>query len=543
MALISILFGICTFLIAYTSSNTYSQTLTPSDPNTNGISVITSFSEVLTNNDEDEWIVTIKSQNTWQFIIDLGDKYAFDPDGISTIKFTVNSPNPTNDILFGFSTDNDQFISTWIPMNNDGRKNHIHPQCDTSKTPTATFSKGDIYTLPQINRHCDIAPGNDKHGCKWDSFQPKNAQNPKIFHYNAFPITYIFTNNPIDNIFTISYKSAEFEPEFIQKCGFTSISSKSFKIYIAGGEIGDTFTVSSFVVEYDGNTSKSQESPIPQQALQNRWRMVEPSGNVHEEIESNPVKAMVYTSDNAESLQYELAAQSTHDITAKDGGDAGIIVSVTLLICICGSCTLWLNRWCILNSTFKEELNENMQKSDDTESESTSGSLSSLSRTLSDQAGYEQETEDDTISNTMNESDTDTDPLDDDHEYKYEYEYEDDMDDMVEMMENVVAFKVSDNVRVNHERINAMSMNMHLSVSDDIMDHRKYSQDSMISDVNGDMLSGEKEHEREHSMLETEVNMLEKSHSRMNSGIPQFDENEAMDVPNDLLDDMYGSLM
>eukprot|EP00486_Rosalina_sp_Unknown_P013752 CAMPEP_0201592470 /NCGR_PEP_ID=MMETSP0190_2-20130828/190357_1 /ASSEMBLY_ACC=CAM_ASM_000263 /TAXON_ID=37353 /ORGANISM="Rosalina sp." /LENGTH=520 /DNA_ID=CAMNT_0048051257 /DNA_START=56 /DNA_END=1619 /DNA_ORIENTATION=- len=517
-----------------TSSNTYAHSLTPNNPNTNEISVTTSNSEVDTSTNNDEWIAIIKSQNTWQFIIDFGNQYTFDPEGISTLKFTINSPKSTNDLLFGFSINTDQFISTSIPMNNDGRKNHIHPQCDISNTPTTTFAHGDISTLPQTNRHCDIAPGNGEHGCKWDTFQPKNAQNPKIFHYNGFPITFMFTNNPKENIFEISYKSAEFEPEFIQTCGFTAVNTNTFKIYIAGGEIGDTFTVSSFDIEYNGNGPKHQIQDIST----NRWRMVQPE----RKHDINPV---VYTSSGHPG-SLKIAAQGGHDIAGKDKGSAAIITSIIMLICIiCVTSNnmlvhrYYFNKYDKLSSMIRVGLNSNnnAHRSDATDSES--GSLSSLSRTQSDPDGYEQDTEVD----SMNESDRD--PLDDyDHDHGHEYEYEEKKDVEEEeeaevedeMVERVLTLKPSDSVRVNHERVNAMCSN--LSPSEDVMGD-KYSQDSMISDMND-------EHDIDHSfkhggMVEKEI--VEKSHTRMDSGIPQFDENEVMDIPSDLLGDMYGALM
>ena len=475
-------------------SNTYTQTIKPSNSNTNGISVITSDSEVTTNTNNDKWIVTINSQSTWQFILDLGDQYTFDSEDISTIKFTINSPNPTNDLLFGFTTNPNiyQFIAIWIPMNNDGRKNHIHPQCDTSTKPTETFSNGDISILPQSNRHCDIAPGNGKHGCKWDTFRPKNAQNPKVFHYNAFPITFTFTNNPTEDTLFVSYKSAQFEPEFIQNCGYRlNAKSKMLKIYIAGNEIGDTFTVSSFDIEYNGPEKHIDTDIDIKPKLQ---RVLVPG-----------VNSVVYSRNDGGPLKLKMSAQPSQDIGGKHNKSGGIEVSISMLVLIIVLTLVWFHKYYLNKHYAQNDLTEDSE-------------LSSLSQSESSSAGYEQDTEID----SMNDCE-----YDDIDEYE---ETKDEMDDD-EMVERVLTLKPSDSIRVNHERVNAMNI-ANLSPSDDNMD--RYEQDSMISDVNGD----------DHAfggMVDKEI--VEKSHTRISSGIPQFEENEVMDVANDLLCDMYGALM
>eukprot|EP00483_Globobulimina_turgida_P004269 UN04278 len=106
--------------------------------------------------------------------------------------------------------------------------------------------------------------------------RPKNAQNPNVFAYNAFPIKLTLVNNPNRNTFFITYHSALFTTNFSQKCGFVAITNATeLSIFIGGNEIGDTFSISSVDVEYytistlsPQTTSDSISSEVAGDALQ-----------------------------------------------------------------------------------------------------------------------------------------------------------------------------------------------------------------------------------------------------------------------------------
>eukprot|EP01084_Bolivina_argentea_P008369 15680_1 len=197
--------------------------LTPSNTNINGINVISNLQEVTTNQNN-EWNVTILSENTWQFIIALDNTWGFHTNLLSTIKLKIYSSSiggteTFDDILFGFTVTNNEYISTWIPMDNNGQKNRIYPNCDKISNPTQSFGIGNIETLPNVNRDCDIAGGECSN---WKTLQPKNAQYPNQIEYVGFPLTFTLKNDPIVNKSIISFQSALYTSTFIQKCGFIS---------------------------------------------------------------------------------------------------------------------------------------------------------------------------------------------------------------------------------------------------------------------------------------------------------------------------------
>ena len=128
-------------------------TLTPSNTIDSGAIILSHLGEVSIGLPFDRWKVNITSQNTWQFILILDNSWGFSSTEKSAIEITVNSPSVAgidnfDDIVFGFTTDNAKYISTWIPMDNNGQKNRIYPECDTSPHPTQTHGVGNIATLP-----------------------------------------------------------------------------------------------------------------------------------------------------------------------------------------------------------------------------------------------------------------------------------------------------------------------------------------------------------------------------------------------------------
>ena len=155
-----VLFGINSLRSQYVIK---SESLTPANPFLNGAIVQSHVSEVSTSA-TGGWQVDVTTQNTWHFVIFLDNTWGFDASAKSTIKVTVQSdsvatgPVPQagsfDDLIFGFTTDNTQYISTWIPMDNTGQKNRIYPSCDHTGLG---FGVGDIASLPNTDRNCDIA--------------------------------------------------------------------------------------------------------------------------------------------------------------------------------------------------------------------------------------------------------------------------------------------------------------------------------------------------------------------------------------------------
>merc|ERR550532_882399 len=239
-----------------------SESLTPASPTLNGASVQSHVNEVSTTA-TGAWQVDVLEQNTWHFLIILDNTWGFDAASKSSIKVTLQSdsiatgPVPDagsfDDLLFGFTTDNTQYISTWIPMDNTGQKNRIYPACDQSAG--LGFGVGDIASLPNTDRNCDIAGGS----CvNWKTIQPKNAQSPTVYEYNGFPITWTLENDPVANTMSLSFETDLFSVDFVQNCAFDAMpSGEGLKIYIGGNDPTHSFTVNSFDVE------ALSETPLP----------------------------------------------------------------------------------------------------------------------------------------------------------------------------------------------------------------------------------------------------------------------------------------
>eukprot|EP01083_Nonionella_stella_P057878 151762_1 len=237
-----------------------SETLTASNSDISGASVLSNIQEVQQNHNN-EWNVSIYSEDTWQFHLLLDNTWGFDPNLQSTTHITIDSSTPEaiEDLLFGFTVHNNQYFAVRIPMDNDGQQNEIYPKCDTWDTPTQPFHIGDIESVPNTSRVCDISGGNCAH---WRPMQPKNAQWPKIFEFNTFPITFTLQNDPIGDTFKMYFNTASYTTSFIQKCGFVSLPTESgLKVYIAGGNPGDEFVISSIAVEYTLSTTSPTETP------------------------------------------------------------------------------------------------------------------------------------------------------------------------------------------------------------------------------------------------------------------------------------------
>lgn len=151
-----ILFFMIYTLLITTNGQTVDKTvtLTPSNTQDSGAYILTHIGEVSVGSPFDIWQVDIASQNSWQFILILDKTWGFSSTEKSSIEITVNSPSiatgPStfDDIVFGFTTNNQEYFSTWLPMDNNGQKNRIYPECDDSAAPTQTYGVGDVSSLP-----------------------------------------------------------------------------------------------------------------------------------------------------------------------------------------------------------------------------------------------------------------------------------------------------------------------------------------------------------------------------------------------------------
>ena len=88
-----------------------------------------------------EWGVTTWGQQGWHFIISLPNTFGFDATQKSSISLTINGPSnamDTDDLVFGFTTNNEDYISMSVPVDNRGRGAKIYPPaCNT-------LARGDI---------------------------------------------------------------------------------------------------------------------------------------------------------------------------------------------------------------------------------------------------------------------------------------------------------------------------------------------------------------------------------------------------------------
>eukprot|EP01083_Nonionella_stella_P209439 759215_1 len=252
------------FLLTFIAKSTAkSVSLTPRSSKQDGVNVLTHIEEVTRINTDETWQLTTLFQYTWQFIIILDESWGFNSIEKSSLTFTVNSPTPSDsftqsvdDIIFGFSTNNDEYISMAIGIGNDNpiNTNKIFPNCFTpASEKKSAFANGDIATMPDYNRRCDIANGN----CElWQDMQPAYSE---VINYNTFPINVKFVNDPITNTLELSLDSPT---SSIQTCVFQNFpTNKGFKIYFGGNENGQRFAVNSFDIQYDIITPKPTSQP------------------------------------------------------------------------------------------------------------------------------------------------------------------------------------------------------------------------------------------------------------------------------------------
>ena len=139
--------------------------LSPTQTLATGASCIVHHNEVYQSS-MGSWGVFITSQSTWQFIVILDNTWGFDPVVKSSLTIRIDSDytqtghgtETHNDLLFGFTVDNAQFISAKIPVHNynNGEMNSIFPQCARTFDPIKVFGRGDIASLPNSNRRCDV---------------------------------------------------------------------------------------------------------------------------------------------------------------------------------------------------------------------------------------------------------------------------------------------------------------------------------------------------------------------------------------------------
>eukprot|EP01084_Bolivina_argentea_P311857 539861_1 len=229
--------------------STKSVRLTPSATYVDGVSIITGFNEVqLTNN---QWLVTTTTQNRWHFIMFIDQSFAFDPYLTSQLKITINTNQnswyPGNELLFGFTSTNTQYISAYIPMSpevNEYLPNQIYPACNQSPLSGQPFAPGDIASIPKYDRSCDIAGGSC---ANWRNMIP-----PNIGHTPQKSFSFILQNRPLTNNLDISFDSTSYPPGLLQTCTFGTtfpINTRGLKIYIASNDPGSIYTINSFDIE------------------------------------------------------------------------------------------------------------------------------------------------------------------------------------------------------------------------------------------------------------------------------------------------------
>eukprot|EP01083_Nonionella_stella_P065253 170801_1 len=188
------------------------------------------------------WLTNVLAENSWQFIIALDNTYGFDPIHPSSISITVNAPwvDATEELLFGFSTDNEHYVSIAIPLSNPRQSNQIYPACIPSLRSTQSFAFGDIAALPRSDRKCDISHGSCT---KWRSMVPSRYD-------IQMPITFTLEHSPSDQILEIYFEDASYTRS-IQRCSFAQgyTLNTGLKTYIGAKSAGDSYIISSFEVQ------------------------------------------------------------------------------------------------------------------------------------------------------------------------------------------------------------------------------------------------------------------------------------------------------
>eukprot|EP01084_Bolivina_argentea_P025757 47898_1 len=234
-------------LISTTSSQTVVKSVymsaptTPLNTRSNGATLFANIAEVKRYNDD--WSVQVLSQSTWQFIVSLDDTFGFDPYVQSAISITMNaSAITTDELLFGFTTDNTHYVSVSVPMDNSFRSNRIYPSCTPSVVSTRPFAEGDIASIPNFDRNCDISGGS----CLWWA----NMIPPNHEFSTQMPITFILEHNPVSHTLSVFLEEVS-SPGFAQRCVFGEgfQANGGLKVYIAGNNALETFSVSSFDVK------------------------------------------------------------------------------------------------------------------------------------------------------------------------------------------------------------------------------------------------------------------------------------------------------
>eukprot|EP01084_Bolivina_argentea_P311858 539862_1 len=218
--------------------------LTPITKRINRTSVITNINDV--NLYGDQWLVNTQSEDQWQFIVLIDPSYGFHDKFSSSIIFTVNSNQaeffPGDELIFGVTASNAEYISFKIPLSVE-QPNQIYPLCNPSKTSTQLFATGDISSIPQTDRDCDIAGGSC---ANWGRMIPPNGA-----FAPSSPITFEFENHPETDTLSVYFHTHSFASGFQQICHFGNsfLTNHGLKIYISGSNPLHTYTISSFDIQ------------------------------------------------------------------------------------------------------------------------------------------------------------------------------------------------------------------------------------------------------------------------------------------------------
>ena len=91
----------------------------------------------------------------------------------------------------------------------------------------------------------------------WRDIRPVNTA-----QYNGYPMSWTFVNDPASNRLTVSFESAWFSAHYSQNCTFTAFpGGQGFKMYMGGGDNGDTYVIDSFTVEARAFTAEPTNFP------------------------------------------------------------------------------------------------------------------------------------------------------------------------------------------------------------------------------------------------------------------------------------------
>ena len=225
-------------------------------------------------------------QRGYHLEINLDNTWGFDPNQVSSVRFTILSPTnissniPSNDsnydldLTVTFSVNNNQFVVPILRLDS-AESNKIYPACDTASNPTQLIPKGDVKDCVD-RRVCNDANRNSGGDCNrprsckstigQDNGNHTNMQPPNLNvipqRLNNFPLTLILTNDPIKDQSFLTLSTQDWNG-FKQRCGYGESfdTDAGLQIYLALDDGGEYIQFNEFHIQYLDDTATPTNSP------------------------------------------------------------------------------------------------------------------------------------------------------------------------------------------------------------------------------------------------------------------------------------------